>query len=177
MSHGSSPISPKVLIVLGSASDWPVMKEAYATLTKFGVPAEVRVQSAHRTPDEAVQLAKTAAERGIRVIIAAAGMAAHLPGVLASHTTLPVLGVPMAGGILDGLDALLSIVQMPPGIPVGTLAVGKAGAINAALLAVEILALSDEALRSALLEYKARLRESVERGNEEIRKELGQFGS
>jgi 5-(carboxyamino)imidazole ribonucleotide mutase len=174
MSHGNSPTSPKVLIVLGSASDWPVMKEAYTTLTKFGVPTEVRVQSAHRTPDEAAQLAKTAADQGIRVIIAAAGMAAHLPGVLASHTTLPVLGVPMAGGILDGLDALLAIVQMPAGIPVGTLAVGKAGAVNAALLAVEILALGDEALRKALLEHKARLRESVERGNEEIRKELGQ---
>lgn len=157
---------------MGSASDWPVVKETYMTLKKFGVAADVRVQSAHRTPDEAAEFARTAADRGYAVIIAAAGCAAHLAGVLAAHSTLPVIGIPMPGGVMDGLDALLSTVQMPGGIPVATVAIGKAGAVNAALLAVEILALSDPALRTALNNHKKTLREGVAKANVELQAEL-----
>lgn len=159
-------------IVMGSASDWPLVKEAFLTLKKFGVPTEVRVQSAHRTPDAAAELARTAAERGVRVLIAAAGGAAHLAGVLAAHTTLPVIGIPMPGGALDGLDALLSTVQMPAGIPVATVAIGKAGAINAALLAVEILALSDPALQAAMERHKAHMREGVAKANADLQSDI-----
>ncbi len=165
-------MTAQVAILMGSANDWPTVKEAWLTLKKFGVEAEVRVQSAHRTPEEVAEFAKTAADRGIRVIIAAAGCAAHLAGVLAANTTLPVIGVPLSGGVLDGLDALLSTVQMPGGVPVATMAVGKAGAINAALFAVQILALSDPALAAKLSEHKQRLKEAVERANEELRAEL-----
>jgi len=132
---------PLVGIIMGSASDWETLRNARDTLDKFGVPCEQRVLSAHRTPDAASEYARTARERGLSVIIAGAGGAAHLAGVIAAYTTLPVLGVPIQSA-LNGLDSLLSIVQMPGGIPVGTLAIGKAGATNAALLAVSILSLS-----------------------------------
>ena len=132
---------PLVGIIMGSASDWETLRNARDTLDKFGVPCEQRVLSAHRTPDAASEYARTARERGLAVIIAGAGGAAHLAGVIAAYTTLPVLGVPIQSA-LNGLDSLLSIVQMPGGIPVGTLAIGKAGATNAALLAVSILSLS-----------------------------------
>lgn len=158
-----------VAVVMGSDSDWDVMSESIKTLKSFGVSCEAQVMSAHRTPDRAAAFSKSAAAQGIKVIIAAAGSAAHLAGVLAAHTTLPVLGVPMKGGALDGLDALLSTVQMPGGIPVGTLALGKAGAVNAALLAVEILALSDAGLQKKLAEHKKSMQEKVEAGNRRIK--------
>jgi 5-(carboxyamino)imidazole ribonucleotide mutase len=128
---------------MGSASDWPIVQHAALTLRELGVPHEARVLSAHRTPDEVAEYAKTAASRGLRVLVCAAGGAAHLAGAVAAQTTLPVLGIPLKGWATDGLDALLSTVQMPGGVPVGTLAIGKPGAINAALLAAAILALSD----------------------------------
>jgi 5-(carboxyamino)imidazole ribonucleotide mutase len=145
---------PLVGILMGSASDWDTMRAASESLARFGVPHESRVLSAHRTPDQATQYARTAEERGLEVIIAGAGAAAHLAGVLAANTTLPVLGVPMPGSALNGLDALLSTVQMPGGIPVGTLAIGKGGATNAGLLAVAILALGRPALREALHRFR-----------------------
>lgn len=138
---------------MGSTSDWPTMKPCSEILEQFGVPHECRVMSAHRTPDLTSEYISTAESRGIRVIIAAAGGAAHLAGVCAAHTVLPVLGVPMSSA-LDGLDSLLSTVQMPGGIPVGTLAIGKAGAKNAGLLAVAILGTSDESLRDELKEFR-----------------------
>lgn len=165
----------RVAIVMGSGSDWPSIREAYETLRKFGVAAEVRVQSAHRTPDGAAEFARTAAERGLKVLIAAAGGAAHLAGVLAAHTTLPVIGIPVQGGALNGLDALLATVQMPGGIPVATVAVGKAGAVNAALLAVQILALSDPALHAALQKHKAALRDSVAKADAELQAEIAKL--
>lgn len=146
---------PLVGIVMGSWSDLPVMERAASTLADLGVPHEVKVLSAHRTPEETLAYARTAEERGLKVLIAGAGMAAALPGVLASSTLLPVLGVPMRSDTLLGLDALLSMVQMPGGIPVGTLAIGGAGATNAALLAAEILALSDVTLRERLAAHRA----------------------
>ena len=141
---------PLVGVVMGSKSDWETMTHAVATLEALGIPTEVRVMSAHRTPDVAIEFSSTAEERGLEVIIAAAGGAAHLAGVLASKTTIPVLGVPMKGWALDGLDSLLSTVQMPSGIPVGTLAIGKAGAVNAALLAGQILGLKHPEIRAAV---------------------------
>jgi 5-(carboxyamino)imidazole ribonucleotide mutase len=140
---------PLVGIVMGSSSDWETMKHAVSTLEGLEVPCEVRVLSAHRTPDASAEYAATAEERGLEVIIAAAGGAAHLAGVLASKTILPVLGVPMKGWALDGLDSLLSTVQMPRGVPVGTLAIGKAGAVNAALLATQILGVGHPEYREA----------------------------
>jgi 5-(carboxyamino)imidazole ribonucleotide mutase len=137
---------PLVGILMGSASDWPTVKHAAATLTELGVPNEARVMSAHRTPDLVHDYVTAAPDRGIKVFIAAAGGAAHLAGVVSAFTLLPVLGIPMQAWSLDGLDSLLSTVQMPRGVPVGTLAIGKAGAVNAALLAVSILSLSDPAL-------------------------------
>ena len=145
---------PLVGVIMGSRSDWEVMQHCCITLGDLGVAYETRVVSAHRTPDAATEYAKTAAERGLRVLIAGAGGAAHLAGVMAGNTHLPVLGVPMQTSALGGMDSLLSTVQMPAGIPVGTLAIGKAGAVNAALLAVAILALSDEDLRSRLLAFR-----------------------
>jgi 5-(carboxyamino)imidazole ribonucleotide mutase len=144
---------PLVGILMGSASDWEAMKGASESLQRFGVPHECRVLSAHRTPHETAEYARGAAERGIEVMIAGAGGAAHLAGVVASHTILPVLGVPMTSALL-GLDSLLSTAQMPGGIPVGTLAIGKAGATNAGLLAVAILALKRPDLRDALLRFR-----------------------
>lgn len=144
-----------VAIVMGSDSDWPVMKGAADALASLGVAFEARVVSAHRMPDDMFRYAEQARERGLRAIIAGAGGAAHLPGMTAAHTTLPVLGVPVESAALKGMDSLLSIAQMPGGIPVGTLAIGKAGAINAALLAVSILALEDSHLRNLLHEFRA----------------------
>jgi 5-(carboxyamino)imidazole ribonucleotide mutase len=146
--------TPLVSIVMGSKSDWETMKHSVDMLKQLGIPCEYRVASAHRTPALAMEIASTAAARGIKVMIAAAGGAAHLAGVVSAHTHLPVLGVPMKAWSLDGLDSLLSTVQMPAGIPVGTLAIGSAGAKNAALLAAAIIALSDEKVRAALLAFR-----------------------
>jgi 5-(carboxyamino)imidazole ribonucleotide mutase len=143
-----------VAVIMGSQSDWETMKHSDETLAQFGVAHESRVISAHRSPTLAAEFASTAEERGVEVIIAAAGGAAHLAGVLAAHTTLPVLGVPMKSDALNGLDSLLATVQMPGGIPVGTLAIGKPGAINAALFAVAILANSRPELRKKLHEFR-----------------------
>ena len=145
---------PLVAVIMGSQSDWDTMKHADETLSQFGVAHESRVISAHRSPSLAAEFGSTAEERGVEVIIAAAGGAAHLAGVLAAHTTLPVLGVPMKSDALNGLDSLLATVQMPGGIPVGTLAIGKPGAINAALFAVAILANSRPELRQKLHEFR-----------------------
>ena len=139
---------------MGSRSDWETMKHSVETLEQFSIPCERRVVSAHRTPDLMAQFAKEAAGRGIQVIIAGAGGSAHLPGMIAAHTCLPVLGVPVESKMLRGVDSLLSIVQMPGGIPVGTLAIGAAGAKNAALLAISILALKDAAIRTALESFR-----------------------
>jgi 5-(carboxyamino)imidazole ribonucleotide mutase len=147
--------TPLVVVILGSKSDWETMRHADEMLTHFGVPHENRIMSAHRTPDAVVTYATALQERGVEVVIAGAGMAAALPGVLAAHTTVPVLGVPMMGNAVQGLDSLFSIVQMPPGIPVGTLGLGRPGAINAALLAVAILAISRPNLREALQAFRA----------------------
>ncbi len=148
MSNQSS--DPKVGILMGSASDWGTMKSAADTLEELGIAHEARVLSAHRTPAETAEYASTAEARGLGVIIAAAGGAAHLAGVVAAHTMLPVIGVPMQAWSLDGLDSLLSTVQMPRGIPVATVAIGKAGAVNAGILATQILATADPALRETL---------------------------
>jgi 5-(carboxyamino)imidazole ribonucleotide mutase len=145
----------KVAILLGSSSDEEVMRGCTDYLTRFGIPHDLKISSAHRQPDETAAFVKGAAEAGYGLIIAAAGMAAHLPGVAASHTTLPVIGVPLAGSELRGVDALYSIVQMPAGIPVATVAIGPAGAKNAAVLAAEILALSDETLTARLRAFRA----------------------
>ena len=162
-----------VAILMGSKTDWPEIRPAFDTLAKYGVAAEVHVCSAHRTPDAAAAFARDAAGRGLKVIIAAAGSAAHLAGVLAAHTILPVIGIPVAGGALNGIDALYSTVQMPGGIPVATVAVGKAGPVNAALLAVSILALSDPELQRKLEAHKESLRQAVEKANAELQAELG----
>ncbi len=140
---------------MGSKSDWATMRHAADMLTQLGIAHESRVVSAHRTPDLMAEFAKKAVEHGLKVIIAGAGGAAHLPGMIAAHTRLPVLGVPVESKMLRGIDSLLSIVQMPAGIPVGTLAIGTAGAKNAALLAASILALSDDAVRMALEDFRA----------------------
>ncbi|MBU1098850.1 MAG: 5-(carboxyamino)imidazole ribonucleotide mutase [Bacteroidetes bacterium] len=152
---------------MGSDSDLPVMEKAFAVCKEFDVPFEVKIISAHRTPDIHAEYSKTAAGRGIKVIIAAAGMAAHLPGVTAGHTILPVIGVPMRGKSLDGVDALYSIVQMPPGVPVATVAID--GAKNAALLAVQILGLSDESLQRKLYDYKKSMAEESAAKNDKIK--------
>ena len=148
-------------IVMGSDSDLEVMQEATRILKQFGVPYEITVASAHRSPERAAAFAATARERGIRVIIAGAGHAAHLAGAMAAHTSLPVIGVPIDSSCLQGFDALLSTVQMPPGVPVATLSIGKPGAGNAAILAVQILALSDTVLESKLADFKKDMAEKV----------------
>ena len=148
------PSIPLVGVIMGSRSDWETMRHTVETLDALGVPNETRVVSAHRTPDLLFEYASGAQARGIRVIIAGAGGAAHLPGMVSAKTTLPVLGVPVESKALQGIDSLLSIVQMPAGVPVGTLAIGKAGAINAALLATAILAIEDPALRHALETFR-----------------------
>ncbi len=153
--------APLVGIVMGSQSDWETMRCAAELLDALGVPCEARIVSAHRTPDRLFAYAETAAGRGIRVVIAGAGGAAHLPGMLAAKTWLPVLGVPVQSKALSGMDSLLSIVQMPKGVPVGTLAIGAAGAANAALLAAAILALNDEGLAARLGAWRAAQTEGV----------------
>lgn len=150
-----SPAQPLVAVVMGSSSDWETMQHAAEMLTRFDVPHERLVTSAHRTPVQSARFAATAEERGLEVIIAGAGGAAHLAGVMAAQTLLPVLGVPMESAALKGMDSLLSIVQMPAGIPVGTLAIGKAGAINAALFAIAILANSRPQLKEKLRQFRA----------------------
>ncbi len=149
-------------IVMGSDSDLPVMKAASDFLKKIGIPCEMTVASAHRTPGPGRGVRRHGPKQGVKVIIAAAGMAAHLAGVLAAHTTLPVIGVPVDASSLNGLDALLSTVQMPPGVPVATMGIGKAGAKNAAILASQILALADERLARKLLEFKEEMARQVE---------------
>ena len=156
---------PLVTIIMGSTSDFPVMEKACQLLNDMQIPFEVHALSAHRTPQAVEEFAHNAKDRGIKVIIAAAGMAAALPGVIAAQTILPVIGVPIKG-MLDGLDALLSIVQMPPGIPVAT--VGVNGAMNAAILAVQMLALSDEAIAQRLADYKAGLSAKIEKANKDL---------
>ena len=146
--------APIVGIIMGSQSDWETMRHAADTLSALGIPNEARVASAHRTPDRLAEYAKGARDRGLKVIIAGAGMAAALPGATAALTPLPVIGVPMEGKLMGGLDALLAMAQMPPGIPVGTVAVGRAGAVNAALLATAILALGDTKIADALDAYR-----------------------
>ena len=158
-------MTPAVSIIMGSVSDLPVMNKAAQFLDEMEIPFEMNALSAHRTPEEVERFAKGAEGRGIRVIIAAAGMAAHLCGVIASMTTLPVVGVPIAAS-LDGIDALLAIVQMPPGIPVAT--VGINGAQNAAILAAQMLALSDEALARRMADYKEGLKKKIVKANEEL---------
>ena len=169
MSKGSKP---KVGILMGSDSDWPAMKGCVDMLQQFGVACEVRILSAHRTPVETAAYAKTAQERGLQVIIAAAGMAAHLAGAVAAQTTLPVIGIPMASGSLQGVDALLSTVQMPPGIPVATVGIGSAGAKNAALLAIQILALQDKDLAKKLTDHKTKLAQIAKEKNKKLQDEL-----
>jgi len=154
--------APRVAILMGSDSDWEVMRAAAQRLDAFGVPYEVTVTSAHRAPERTAAYASSARERGLYVLIAGAGLAAHLAGVVAAHTTLPVIGVPLETGSLHGLDALLATVQMPPGVPVATMAVGKAGAENAAILALEILALHDDDLAARLATFKTELARQVE---------------
>lgn len=161
-------VKPAVSIVMGSKSDLEVMNEASKILREFGVVHEVRVISAHRTPRKAHEFGASAKAQGVRVIIAGAGKAAHLAGVLASLTTVPVIGVPMTTSDLGGLDSLLSTVQMPPGVPVATTAIGKAGATNAALLAVAILALSDEELSAKLDAYREDMAKAVEHDDAEV---------
>lgn len=151
----------KIAIVMGSKSDLTVMEESAAILKQFGLAYEMRILSAHRTPGEVITFSTQASEEGFSVIIAGAGMAAHLAGVIAAHTLVPVIGVPIASSSLGGLDALLAMVQMPPGIPVATMGIGKAGAKNAALLAVEILSLTDEDLRRRLAQYRTDMKKTV----------------
>ena len=171
MEHTNNPV---VGIVMGSDSDWPIVSKATEILRNFSIAFEVRVISAHRTPELASRYATEAESRGLRVILAAAGGAAHLGGVLAAHTVLPVLGIPIAGGALNGLDALLATVPLPAGIPVGTLTLGSAGPVNAAILAVQILATSDDALRQRLHDYKKELQRKVEAGNAKVAAALQQ---
>ncbi len=163
---------PLVGIVMGSDTDLPVMTEAAQTLKKFGVPFEVEITSAHRSPARTTEYARTAIERGLKVIIVGAGGASHLAGVIAAETTLPVVGVPMATTTLAGLDALLSTVQMPGGVPVACTAIGKAGAVNAAILAVEIIATADAPLTEKLIKHKEQLARSVAEKAEKVRREF-----
>ncbi len=157
-----APSGPPVIgIAMGSRSDWPTLQRAATVLEQFGVPHSCDIVSAHRTPEKLAAYARSAASRGLKLIIAGAGGAAHLPGMLAAQTHLPVLGVPVESSMLRGVDSLLSIVQMPAGIPVGTLAIGPAGATNAALLAIAILALDDVELREKLVAYRAEQTERV----------------
>ncbi|NVN89613.1 MAG: 5-(carboxyamino)imidazole ribonucleotide mutase [Desulfuromonadales bacterium] len=158
----------QVLIIMGSNSDLPIMQETADMLGQFDVPCEMRISSAHRSPARTAKLASEAAGRGIKVIIAGAGMAAHLAGVIASETILPVIGVPVSGSALNGVDALYATVQMPGGIPVATMTIGKAGAKNAAILAVQILALNDARLTEALRNYRREMALDVERRDEDL---------
>lgn len=163
---------PTVAIVMGSKTDWPVMEFTRNTLKEFGIESTVKVMSAHRTPHEAADFSENASKNGYKVIIGAAGGAAHLCGVLAAHTILPVIGVPVKGWSLDGMDSLLSTVQMPKGVPVATVAIGKAGAINAAILAVQIMATGDVALKRKLTAYKKNMAADVIKADAELQAEL-----
>lgn len=163
-------MEPKIAVIMGSDSDFEVMAEAVKVLKEYGVPHEVSVRSAHRTPEETARYAKEAESRGIRVLIAGAGAAAHLAGVLASKATIPVIGVPLNATPLGGLDALLATVQMPGGIPVATMAIGKAGARNAALFAVQILGLSDADLAGKLKEARSKMAAAVEAKSRKVQK-------
>lgn len=163
----------KVAVIMGSDSDFPVVTPAIKRLKEFGIPVEVRVMSAHRTPDAAASFSANAVKDGFGVIIAAAGKAAHLAGVLAAHTTLPVIGIPVKSSTLDGLDALLATVQMPSGIPVATVAID--GADNAAILAAQMLALSDEGLAARLLEMKKSMAEGMEKKNAALQEKVAQL--
>lgn len=165
-------MTPVVSIIMGSTSDLPVMDKAAAFLNDMEVPFEINALSAHRTPEAVEEFSKNAKERGIKVVIAAAGMAAHLPGVIAASTTIPVIGVPIKS-TLEGMDALLAIVQMPPGIPVAT--VGINGALNAAILAVQMIALSDKELELKLAAYKEGLKKKIVKANEELKEVKYQF--
>lgn len=160
--------TPLVLLMMGSDTDLPTMQEAADILGTFDIPYEIRISSAHRSPARTMALASEAAGRGVRIIIAGAGMAAHLAGVVASKTILPVIGVPMPGGALNGVDALYATVQMPGGIPVATMAIGKAGAKNAGLFAVQILALSDPKLAQSLLNYRVEMDKELEQKDAEL---------
>lgn len=164
--------TPQVGILMGSDSDWPKINKAAAALDEFGVPYEVRVMSAHRTPDVVSEYAGTAIERGLKVIIAAAGGAAHLAGVVAAHTTLPVVGLPVPTPDLGGLDSLLSTVQMPGDVPVASMAVGMGGPRNAGLFAVQILAVSDDALREKLTQFKQKLSAKIAAKDEGLQRTL-----
>jgi phosphoribosylamine--glycine ligase len=161
---------PQVLILMGSASDAPVMQAAVDVLNELGVTSEMTVASAHRSPDRVRRLVEEAPGRGVRVFVVGAGAAAHLAGVVAAHTTLPVVGVPIDSSALKGLDALLSTVQMPPGVPVATVAIGKPGATNAGVLAAQMIALADEALAARLRDYKKKLAAKVEQAAAEFEK-------
>jgi phosphoribosylaminoimidazole carboxylase PurE protein len=163
---------PRVAVLMGSESDLPVMAEAARILERFDVPYELEVTSAHRSPERTAEIVRGARDRGVRVVVVGAGGAAHLAGVVAANTTLPVLAVPLASSDLQGLDALLATVQMPAGVPVGTLAIGKAGAANAALLACEILALSDPDLSARVEAHRREMAEGVARGSERARASL-----
>ena len=165
--------NPQVSIVMGSDSDLEMMKEAAKALSEFGVPHEVQILSAHRSPERVTQFCKDLRKRGIEIVITGAGGAAHLAGVIAAQTTLPVIGVPINSSPLSGLDSLLSTVQMPSGIPVATVAIGKAGAINAGILAVQILALKSTELEAKLAKHKEKLSHSVAEKNENLKKGLG----
>jgi phosphoribosylaminoimidazole carboxylase PurE protein len=167
--------APVVGIVMGSDSDFPVMSEAGKMLAQFGIAFEMEVLSAHRTPARAHEYATTAVKRGLKVLIAAAGAAAHLAGVMAANTTLPVIGVPMASSTLQGLDALLATVQMPGGIPVATMAIDKAGAVNAAIFAAEILALGDAEMARKLVTHKEDLAKSVAEKNARLQKQIAEM--
>lgn len=160
-------MKPIVSIIMGSTSDLPVMEKAAKFFDEMEIPFEINALSAHRTPDAVETFAKGAKERGIKVIIAGAGMAAALPGVIAASTTLPVIGVPVKGSVLDGVDAVYSMLQMPPGIPVATVAIN--GALNAGILAVQMLALSDESLSERFAAYKNGLRQKIEKANAELK--------
>ena len=162
----------RVGIVMGSDSDWDIVKSAVAVLDDFGIGYEVRVISAHRTPELAAEYASTAVDRGLKVIIAAAGGAAHLGGVLAAHTVLPLIGIPIKGGAVNGVDSMWATLQMPSGIPVATVTLGSAGPVNAAVLAAQIMALGDVELQQKLIGYKERLKEKVHKGNARVQADL-----
>jgi len=169
-------MKPLVGIIMGSDSDAPIMQEAAKVLQQFGVPYEIGVYSAHRSPHRTGDYVRSARERGLKLIIAGAGSSAHLAGVTAAETILPVIGVPIDSSPLSGFDALMATVQMPPGVPVSTMGVGKSGATNAGILAVEILALSDNALAQRLVDYKAKLEVTVAEKSNKVAAEMGPKG-
>lgn len=160
----------KIAVLMGSKSDLPVLEECTAVLRQFGIPFEMRILSAHRTPDEVAEFARSARENGFSAVIAGAGMSAHLAGVIAAHTTLPVIGVPIDSSSLNGMDALLSMVQMPPGVPVATMGIGKAGARNAALFAAGILSVSRPELSEKLALYRKDMKKGVLEADESVKK-------